>query len=94
MPEKPANGDDTNPIFSQEFWRKLCKRYGLTPREVEVLSAIVSGESVESVARRLAISVHTVRAHMRKVNAKLDVDCRVALMNRIFSEPQPDATPP
>jgi DNA-binding NarL/FixJ family response regulator len=36
----------------------------LTPREIEVLSAIAYGLSNKAIARRLSISLHTVKFHI------------------------------
>lgn len=43
----------------------------LTPREIEVLSAIGDGLSNKAVARRLGISQHTVKFHVESLFRKL-----------------------
>jgi DNA-binding NarL/FixJ family response regulator len=43
----------------------------LTPRETEVLGHLVEGVSVQEMAPRLGISVHTCREHVRSVLRKL-----------------------
>jgi DNA-binding CsgD family transcriptional regulator len=43
----------------------------LTPRELEVLAAIADGMSNKSIARRLDISLHTVKSHVESVFQKL-----------------------
>jgi DNA-binding CsgD family transcriptional regulator len=48
----------------------------LTPREVEVLALIAEGESNKAIARRLAISVHTVKFHIASLLDKLDAEGR------------------
>lgn len=48
----------------------------LTPREREVLAALLSGASDHAVARSLGISPHTVRSHVRNVLRKLGVRTR------------------
>lgn len=45
---------------------------GLTPRETEVLNLMAEGASNKVIARRLAISVHTVKFHVGSVLDKLD----------------------
>src|SRR4051794_17928048 len=37
----------------------------LSPREREVLQAFVAGMATDEVAEHLAISIHTVRAHLK-----------------------------
>lgn len=49
----------------------------LTARELEILQGLADGLSTEEVARALAISPLTVRAHMKKVFAKLGVHSKV-----------------
>jgi len=48
----------------------------LTPRESEVLQLLAEGCPNKSIARRLSISVGTVKTHMRGIMSKLDVGCR------------------
>jgi len=45
---------------------------GLTPREIEVLNLMAEGASNKTIARRLEISVHTVKFHVGAVLDKLD----------------------
>jgi DNA-binding NarL/FixJ family response regulator len=57
----------------------------LTPRELEVVAALVTTGSTPGVASELGISESTVRTHVKNVLAKLQVHSRtqaVALMLR------------
>jgi DNA-binding NarL/FixJ family response regulator len=45
---------------------------GLTSRELEVLTLLAEGASNKTIARRLGISVHTVKFHVRSLIDKLD----------------------
>lgn len=45
---------------------------GLTAREREVLELLASGLSPTEVARRLAITTHTARDHIKSIRRKLD----------------------
>jgi DNA-binding CsgD family transcriptional regulator len=44
----------------------------LTPRELEVLTLLAEGASNKMIARRLGISVHTAKFHVRSLLDKLD----------------------
>ena len=44
----------------------------LTPRELEVLALLAEGASNKVIARRLGISVHTVKFHVASLLDKLD----------------------
>jgi DNA-binding NarL/FixJ family response regulator len=48
----------------------------LTPRELEVLTAMADGASNKAIARRLGISFHTVKFHVAAILEKLDADTR------------------
>jgi DNA-binding CsgD family transcriptional regulator len=45
---------------------------GLTRREIEVLNLMAEGASNKTIARRLEISVHTVKFHVGSLLDKLD----------------------
>ncbi len=49
---------------------------GLSPRELDVLGLIAEGASNKVIARRLAISVHTVKFHIASLLDKLDAQGR------------------
>ena len=49
----------------------------LTPKEQEVLQCLVKGSSNYEIAQELAISFHTVKAHLSSIYRKLEVDNRV-----------------
>lgn len=50
----------------------------LTPREREVLAAIVHGDSAQAMSERFVVSVGTVRSHIASVLAKLGVPSQLA----------------
>ncbi|MEU5623493.1 response regulator transcription factor [Streptomyces tendae] len=50
----------------------------LTPRETEVLALVADGLSNQAVGRRLHLTEGTVKSHLARVYAKLDVDSRTA----------------
>jgi len=51
---------------------------GLSSREQEVLFWIAEGKSNQAVAQILGISIHTVKRHLEKIYAKLELDGRHA----------------
>ena len=53
------------------------KAEGLTERESEVLSLLVQGLSNQEIAERLFLNVNTVKARLKTLFPKLDVDNRV-----------------
>jgi DNA-binding NarL/FixJ family response regulator len=54
----------------------------LTPREVEILRLVVQGHTNQQVARKLLISVSTLKRHVRHISSKLGVSDRVQVAVR------------
>ena len=57
----------------------------LSPREREILSELVVGQRVSTIASKLFISPHTVRNHLKSMYRKLDVPNQAGLIDRIRS---------
>jgi DNA-binding CsgD family transcriptional regulator len=55
-------------------------RPDLAPQEVQVLCCLGSGLSIEATAKKLHISVRTVRAYLEKLKEKLNAQSRDQLM--------------
>ncbi len=55
------------------------KRFGLTPREFEVVGSIVSGLTNREIAERFSISEQTVKHHLRNIFDKVGVSNRLEL---------------
>lgn len=54
----------------------------LTSRELEVLAAIAQGLANRDIAQRLFVSLGTIKTHVHRILAKLDVDNRTAAVRR------------
>jgi DNA-binding NarL/FixJ family response regulator len=59
-------------------------RWGLTPREAEVLAVVAKGETNKAIAAQLGCSVRTVEAHLGRLMRKAKVDGRTELVVRLF----------
>ena len=55
------------------------KKFGLTPRELEVVSAVVAGYTNKDIAAHYGISEDTVKHHMSNIFDKLGVSTRLEL---------------
>ena len=55
------------------------RRYGLTPREMEVINAIVAGYTNKDIAQKFAISEQTVKHHLTNIFDKVGVSNRLEL---------------
>ena len=71
-------------LHSGEFWPGA--RHGLTHRESEVLSLIVSGLSNRAIATRLTVGDETVKSHLRSVYRKLAVNDRAGAVAAALRE--------
>ncbi|WP_027193153.1 helix-turn-helix domain-containing protein [Megalodesulfovibrio gigas] len=61
-------------------------KYGLTPREKEVLELIMLGTGSQAMGERLFISEHTVKTHIRNLLRKTNTPSRSALMALFINE--------
>jgi DNA-binding NarL/FixJ family response regulator len=57
-------------------WRERAKSVELTPRELQVVSLVADGLSNKQIARRLSLSLYTVKNHVHNVVEKLQVENR------------------
>lgn len=76
----------------QESGAPRDRPFGLTPREVEIVESITSGESNRDIARRLDISLQTVKHHLTSIFDKTGTSTRLelalfAIRNGISSQP-------
>lgn len=58
-------------------------RFRLSNRELDVLSALMTGTKDKQIARDLGVSVGTVRAYLKSVRVKLGVTTRTAAVNLV-----------
>ena len=59
-----------------------ARSLGLSPRELEIIEALATGESNKEMARRLGISPNTVKTHVARVYEKLEVQRRVQAVEK------------
>jgi len=71
MHDAQAGAEAGFAAIKETEWRAL-----LTPREIEVLSAIGEGLTNKAIARRLDISPHTVKFHLESLFRKLGARTR------------------
>jgi two-component system, NarL family, nitrate/nitrite response regulator NarL len=59
--------------------RRQAKAFGLTSRELDIVEAVVSGETNKAIARRFSISENTVKRHMMHIFDKVGASSRAEL---------------
>ena len=63
--------------------RILSGNSSVTRREQEILGELTKGYRVSTIARRLNISPHTVRRHLKSIFLKLDVNSQAELLEKL-----------
>lgn len=74
------------PMLARELAPMLSTLYGLSPREREIIAAVVRGDTTKQIAQRLAISPHTVKHHLDRACAKTGARGRRELIARLFRD--------
>jgi two-component system nitrate/nitrite response regulator NarL len=64
----------------------LDRQFGLTRRELEIVTAVATGLTNKEIARRFVLSEETVKHHLTKIFSKLDIANRVELALFAISE--------
>jgi DNA-binding CsgD family transcriptional regulator/PAS domain-containing protein len=77
LPEEPHEAP-------AELLRRL---FGLTSAEARVYERIVHGYSVEEIARELDLAVDTIRVHLKRMFAKMQVSRQAELVAKVTSTP-------
>lgn len=84
-PSMAARSVDTAARMQRdEFWPGA--RQGLTQRESQILSYMVSGLSNRSIAKKLVIGDETVKTHLRSIYRKLGVTDRTSAVATALRE--------
>lgn len=65
--------------------------HGLTAREQQIARLLLRGQTTEQIARRLVISRHTLRDHLKTIYAKLGVTSRPEFTALLLHEEPPQA---
>ena len=84
-------GDDTSQAESalsqSEVMANLtAERFGLSPREADVLRLLVAGESTAKIQDMLCIAPGTFNYHMHNIYSKLGVHSRQELLVSIYNQ--------
>ncbi len=89
---REAVGDIVDFMRTSASGDKPPKNYGLTKREMEILTTIVAGLSNKDIARKFSLSEDTVKHHLTNIFDKVGVASRLELalfaINNHLTEPQ------
>jgi two-component system, NarL family, nitrate/nitrite response regulator NarL len=70
------------------------RQFGLTRRELEIVTTVATGLTNKDIARRFSLSEETVKHHLTKIFSKLGVANRVELALFAINEQLVTPTPP
>jgi DNA-binding NarL/FixJ family response regulator len=73
--------------------RSLLTSLGLSPREAEVLQAMMRGSSTAAIATQLKVAPRTVYKHAERIYAKLGVNDRIAAVSAAWAALDSGAEP-
>jgi DNA-binding CsgD family transcriptional regulator len=74
-----------NEVLLEERLKETNELYHLTPREREILFYWMKDFDYRQIALLLGISRNTVKAHISKINLKLQVKSKASLILKIIS---------
>ena len=84
-----AQGEDAvdDPADATEEAVRTCiEKFGLSPREADVLRLLVAGDSTAQIQDKLCIAPGTFNYHMRNIYSKLGVHSRQELLVGIYNQ--------
>lgn len=81
---------------AQELFARRCEQavseYGLTPREADVLLAILEGQSYQEICQALVLSMNTVKTHAHHAYVKLGVHTKAEARALLLGSSEPSET--
>ncbi len=67
-------------LFTRSQWEAIHDRMGLSPRQQQMIEQLFRGHSDKQIATKLDIAISTVRAHLQRLYAKLNVHDRTEMV--------------
>jgi DNA-binding CsgD family transcriptional regulator len=74
------------PVSVHESFQLVTRTLGLSPRELSVASCLAQGLDTQQTARRLILSQHTVKVHVRSIFRRARVTSRGELVARLTGQ--------
>ncbi|MGD0768641.1 MAG: helix-turn-helix transcriptional regulator [Tepidisphaeraceae bacterium] len=79
------NSRSLSSFLNEAAWERLAVKLKLSPREVQIVRALLEDQRELEIARRLRVSPHTVHAHMDRLHGKLSVRSQPELILKILT---------
>lgn len=77
---------DAEQSYPHEVFAHFSEKYGISPREQDVLQLVVEGQSTSSICESLHITENTVKSHIRQLLRKTESENRTMLVVLFFNE--------
>ena len=74
-------GEDPDTSQLEESCENVIRRFGLTPREGDVLRLLARGRTSPVIQEKLFLSHNTVKTHVRHIYAKMDIHSQQELID-------------
>jgi len=81
--ELKDKANDKNNTFNNKNFKENFDEYGLSKREIEVLTHITTGLSNDEIAEKMFVSKNTIKTHIKNIYSKLDVKNRIQAIKKI-----------
>ena len=81
--------EEARPVGTRSDIGWLARRHGLTPAETRVAGGIVAGLTPIQIAEKSGIGLETVRAQLKSIYAKTEVNSQAGLVRIALSYPAP-----
>lgn len=69
--------------FVQDTYTQLQGQFGLSEREIDVLSLLTKGLTNQQIGDKLFLSANTVKFHIRNIYLKMDINNRAQAVSRL-----------
>jgi DNA-binding NarL/FixJ family response regulator len=79
-------GQSNGALFSEVEWAQISFGLRLSPQQRRIVMLLVNGLCDKQISRAMGIAVPTVRTHVSRLFAKVNVHDRVELMRELFRE--------
>jgi DNA-binding CsgD family transcriptional regulator len=83
-----GSGDGKALIATDDSCARIVERYGLSPRESDVLPLLLQGRTISRIQETLFISAGTVSTHIRHIYQKAGVNNRQELIDLVQAPPE------
>jgi DNA-binding CsgD family transcriptional regulator len=64
--------------------RQACEKFGLTPRERQMVELLIEGMTTKEMAQVLCLSPNTIKSFLRLVMAKMGVSTRSGIVGKLL----------